>query len=162
MRQLTLKGYLENYLIELSYSGTASVSKLIKELPRNPRLREPLIIYAIESETSTKICKRDIGFYEEYVKVKACSDVRTLSRNYEKVIDSYNYARNKKSNDDELKGKMHTRIIFMQQEKQISNYRIYKELNLNASNVNYFLKHGDCGKLSIDTVRRIWRYLEDI
>lgn len=163
MRQLTLKGYLENYLIELSYSNTASVSKLLKELPNNPRLKEPLVVYAVLTNTSSRICMRDKAFYQEYQTVKInFSQLRYISRNYEKLLTSYDYAINKKKNDDDTKTKMRNRILIIQSEKQITNYRIYTDLGLNPSNVNYFLKHGNCDKLHIDTVRKIWRYLEAI
>lgn len=163
MRQLTLKGYLENYLIELSYSNTASVSKLIKELPRNPRIKEPLVVYAILTDTSSRICMKDDSFYQEYQSVKInFSQLRHISHNYEKLLTSYYYAISKKKNDDDTKTKMRNRILIIQNEKKITNYRIYTDLGLNPSNVNYFLKHGNCDKLHIDTVRKIWRYLEAI
>lgn len=163
MRKLTLKGYLETYLINLSYSNTSSVSKLIKELPNNPRLKEPLVVYSILTETTERICMKNREFYSEYEYVKNnYSNLRTLSRNYEKLLKSFEYASNKKINDDDTKQKMRERILFIQRDKNISNYRIYTDLKLNAGNVNSFLKHGQCNKLHIDTVRKIWKHVEAI
>lgn len=161
MRPLTLRGYLKQYLIELSYSNTASVSKLLKELPENPRLQEPLVVYAILNNTSSNICRKNLQFYQEYVYIKEnFSHLAQLSGNYQKLMNSYHYASSRKQNDDDTKQKMRNRILIIQKEKHITNYRIYMDLGLNPSNVNYFLKHGNCDKLHIDTVRKIWKYLE--
>ncbi len=163
MRQLTLKGYLESYLIQLSYSNTASVSKLLKELPDNPRLKEPLVVYAILNNTSTNICRKNQKFYQEYIYVREnYSNLEQVSNNYKKLLNSYYYALNRKKHDDDTKLKMRNRILILQEEKKITNYRIYTDLGLNSSNVNYFLKHGSCEKLHINTVREIWEYLEAI
>ena len=54
---------------------------------------------------------------------------------------------------------MFQRIAQLQQEKEITNYAVYKALNLNPGNTNAFLKNGDVSKLSLDTVRRILEYV---
>ena len=54
---------------------------------------------------------------------------------------------------------MQKRIIEVQEEKGITNYNIYKTLNLNPGNVNAFLKNGDTGKVGLDTVRRILTFV---
>ena len=90
MRKLTMKGFLEEYIIELSGIQTSSVSKLIRVIPDNPRLLEPLAMYAVLTETSDKICRKDILFYEECIKVKKCNKhYSSISKNYEKVGNSY-------------------------------------------------------------------------
>ena len=163
MRKLTLKGYLKNYLIGLSESQTSSVSKLLKELPGNPRLKEPLVVYSILTGVSDRICMKDKDFFEEYVYAKTnYSNLRLLSTNYEKLLRSFDYASNKKRNDDDSKMRMRERILLIQREKNITNYRIYTDLKMNAGNVNSFLKHGQCDKLRIDSVRKIWKHVEAI
>lgn len=67
--------------------------------------------------------------------------------------------KNRKKNDDKIKSIMQKRIVEVQQEKGITNYRIYKALNLNPGNVNAFLKNGDTGKVGVDTVRRMLAYV---
>ena len=47
------------------------------------------------------------------------------------------------------------------QQKCITNYRIYKELNLNAGNVNSFLKYGNTDKLSVETVRKVLTFINE-
>ena len=50
----------------------------------------------------------------------------------------------------------------LQKEKNISNYRIYKDLELNPGNINAYLKHGDPSKLSLATARKTLDYLEAV
>lgn len=38
MRRLTFKGFLESYVMELSYMGTCSISKLVNELDNHTKL----------------------------------------------------------------------------------------------------------------------------
>ena len=53
------------------------------------------------------------------------------------------------------------RIVELQEEKGITNYRIYKSLNLNPGNVNAFLKNGDVSKMGLNTVRKILEFVND-
>ena len=46
MRKLTFEGFLKQYVAELSGVQTASVHKLAACLNENPRLKEPLFLYA--------------------------------------------------------------------------------------------------------------------
>ena len=46
MRKLTFEGILKQYVAELSGIQTASVHKLADCLSENPRLKEPLFLYA--------------------------------------------------------------------------------------------------------------------
>ena len=57
MRELTFSGFLTEYVRSLSKAGTTSVFALSKEASSdNPRLREPLLLYALASG------KKDILF----------------------------------------------------------------------------------------------------
>ena len=64
------------------------------------------------------------------------------------------------ANDNETKRLMRKRIILLQKEKHITNYRIYTDLKLNPGNINSFLKHGDVEKISLESARRIWKYVK--
>ena len=46
MRKLTFEGFLKQYVAELSGVQTASVHKLADCMAENPRLKEPLFLYA--------------------------------------------------------------------------------------------------------------------
>ena len=52
MRKLTFEGFLKQYVAELSGVQTASVHKLADCLNENPRLKEPLFLYACLLYTS--------------------------------------------------------------------------------------------------------------
>lgn len=60
---------------------------------------------------------------------------------YKTVYNNFLYQRNHKEQEDRLKMMMHRRISEVKQAKCVTNYRIYKELNLNPGNVNAFLKN---------------------
>ena len=47
MRKLTFEGFLKQYVAELSGVQTASVHKLADRMAKNPRLKEPLFLYAL-------------------------------------------------------------------------------------------------------------------
>ena len=47
MRKLTFEGFLKQYVAELSGVQTASVHKLADRMAENPRLKEPLFLYAL-------------------------------------------------------------------------------------------------------------------
>mgnify|MGYP007101856538 CR=1 FL=1 len=49
--------------------------------------------------------------------------------------------------------------VQVQKEKRCSNYRIYKDLDLNPGNINSWLKDGDGTKVSFHTAERILDYL---
>lgn len=169
MRKLTLKGFVESYVEELSYSRTTSINKLVVELEINPRLREPLIMHGILSGMPNSVSRRNPEFFQEYITISEIIQEETaielyqeyLPLKYKKIISAYENRLNKIINDNETKLLMRERIRQIQQQKQITNYRIYTDLNLNPGNVNCFLKHGIADKLALETVRTIWGYVRN-
>jgi len=83
-----------------------------------------------------------------------------LPSNYTKVYRSYMSVRDRTKNDAHSKTLMRKRTMELLHEKQVSSYRVYKDLGLNPGNVNAYLKHGDVSKLSLDTARRVLKYAE--
>lgn len=168
MRRLTFKGFVESYVEELSYSRTTSIRKLVMELEENPRLREPLVLHGVLSGMPMEISKKSPDFFEEYIVIKKiiqqekqverCMDY--LPTKYKKVISAYEYKRDRVANDNDTKLLMRNKIIQIQQQKHITNYRIYTDLKLNQGNVNCFLKNGATDKLRLETVREIWGYVK--
>lgn len=169
MRQLTFKGFLASYVEELSYSGTSGISKLVKEVEQNPRIKEPLILYGIVGGMPRGIKKKYPDFYAEYMQVSEllqktaqpefCTGI--LPVKYDKVILAFEYERNKIQRDTDTKMLMWRKITEIQNQKGISNYRIYTDLNINPGNANCFLKHGRVEKMGLDTARRILQYVRD-
>jgi len=61
MRKLTFKGFLRQYVNELSYCRTNDIRSLVKEVPECIyRLVEPLVLYAI-SVNKDKYLRRVAG-----------------------------------------------------------------------------------------------------
>lgn len=174
MRELTFEGFLRKYLRVLSKENTLSLYKLAEEAAvQNPRLREPLFLYALFSDKAELLLRatKDQHLKQEYLnllnqydkdKMKWALSTQSsaLPARYLKVWRSYLSKKNRLSADDQIKLLMHKKIRSLQEEKQVSNYRLYKDLNLNPGNLNAYLKHRDSSKLSLDTSRRVLDYLD--
>ena len=174
MRELTFVGFLRRYVRDLSISGTNSVSKLSAEAAgENPRLREPLLLYALFSGKETTLLRSAEGtalekLYssvldrynkEQMLHAFLASDPELPSA-YHKVWRSYMAQKNRKDTDAQTKELMRQRILAMQADKGVSNYRIYKELDLNPGNINDWLKNGAGEKVSLATARKALAYVQ--
>jgi hypothetical protein len=176
MRQLTFAGFLKQYLQSLSRSGTNSIYKLTAEAASfNPRLREPLFLFSLfgkkekvllAAAKTTELHKEYASMFERFSKQSMEQALRdndySLPNNYTKVYRSYLSFKNKNTNDAHIKKLMRDRIIRTQREKKVSNYRIYTDLNLNHGNINAYIKHCDCTKVSLNTARRIIEYINKV
>ena len=164
MRELTLKGYLQQQLCELSSCDSKSLYKFARLAESNARLRDVLCLFLncfVDDKLKKQLCKRF-----PYL-AKGCDRLHgvlpdqpddSLSE-YKTIYENYLNQKNKKQNEDKVKALMQKRIVEAQKEKGITNYRIYKALNLNPGNVNAFLKNGDTGKVGLDTARRMLKYV---
>jgi len=173
MRRLTFEGYLGRYVRSLSLGNTNNIYKLVGELPTNHRLREPLFLYALsvgKQERLLNACK-DVSLRQQYINMIAAytwldivqaletKDDR-LERDYHKVYRSFVSRRDMTDTEKKVKVLMLSKIKDLQNSKRVSNYRIYTDLQLDCSNVNSFLKHGDVDKVSLAVARRMLVYLE--
>ncbi len=173
MRELTFVGFLSRYVRDLSISGTNSVSKLSSEAAKeNFRLREPLLLYALFSGKETSLQHSTEGnelkeFYssvldrydKEHMLHAFLTNDPELPSAYHKVWRSYMAQKNRKDTDAQTKEMMRQRILAMQTDKGVSNYRIYKELDLNPGNINDWLKNGAGEKVSLATARRAFEFV---
>jgi hypothetical protein len=174
MRELTFSGFLRKYVCELSEQKTMSLYKLAKEASVNtPRLREPLFLYALFSDKTDVLLNatKDKRLHAEYsdllnyfdkahLLVALKEQNSRLDSGYLKVWKSYVSEKNRLSTDNQTKLLMRNKIVRLQNEKQVTNYRLYTDLELNPGNLNAYLKHGDSSKLSLDTSRKVLNYLE--
>lgn len=169
MRRLTFKGYLEGQLTELSGVKSTSLYLFSRLSESNARLEDVLCVYiALYANESLKNrlikafsnidrnCKVLSELTEENINDYFSDD--KLS-NYRTIYENYLYELNRKLREKNLQKAMFDKICLIQKEKQISNYRIYKSLNLNPGNVNTFLHKGDFSKVSLDTTREILRFV---
>lgn len=173
MRELTFKGFLTQYVRQLSKSDTNSLYKLAAEAGSdNPRLHEPLLLYALYSGKQVVLLQaaKNPELHREYQKMLAYSAEEmtqllesgssALPAEYHKVWRSFQSQKNKGQADDHTKELMRQKVRRLQDQCGVSNYRIYTDLKLNPGNVNAWLKHGVADKVSLDTARRTLRYVE--
>lgn len=174
MRELTFRGFLTQYVRQLSKQNTNSLYKLTAEASvENPRLREPLLLYALYSKKQRVLLQaaRNAGIYDEYKTIldfysaekmteslSACS--MTIPEEYHKVWRTYQSQKNRSQADDHTKELMRAKIRRLQATYGITNYRIYTDLKLNPGNLNAWLKHAENNKVSLQTARMALRYAE--
>lgn len=171
MRELTFKGYLLSQFQELSGFNSTSLYAFSQLACNNARLKDVLSLYLImytEENLRNKLLKKFDYLNSACEKLKGLDDnnVETYLQNdslseYRTVYDNFLYQRNRKEQEDRLKMMMYKKISEVKQAKCVSNYRIYKELNLNPGNVNAFLKNEDTSKVSVDTARKILAFVNN-
>jgi len=174
MRALTLHGFLSQYVRDLSPTDTGSLYKLSKEAAANPRLREPLFLYAVSSNKADLLLQatKDDQLNAEYANMLASFDRASLfhalesgdpmlPEGYRKVYRSYVSVRDRVKTESHTKELLLQKIRRLQKEKRVTNYRIYTDLSLNHGNLSAYLKHGDLSKVSLETARRVVEYLDN-
>ena len=174
MRKLTFEGFLKQYVAELSGVQTANVHKLADCMTENPRLKEPLFLYALAFDkvdlllryTATSAVAAE---YEQLSNLYSLEQMLVLlekqspelPEDYRKVWRSYCSVRDAVLADNDTKELLHRRVLELQQKKKLSNYRLYTDLKLNPGNVNAWLKHNDSSKMSLDCARKIYQYAKE-
>lgn len=175
MRKLSFEGFLREYLRTLSGNQSLSIRKLTRLAEQEiPRLREPLFLYAfycgktellLQAVRGTKLEKPYHKLFDTYdatTIIFALQDKSSaLPAAYHKVWRSYCSAAQHVQTDDQMKELMRKRILALQKEYRVTNYRLYTDLHLNPGNLNAWLKHGDPAKISLDSARRVMSYLQD-
>lgn len=171
MRELTFKGYLLSQFQVLSGFNSTSLYAFSQLAYSNVRLKDVLSLYLVmytEENLRSKLLKKFDYLNSSCEKLKGLNDdnVGTYLQNdslseYTTVYNNFLYQRNHKEQEGRLKIMMCRRISEVKQAKCVTNYRIYKELNLNPGNVNAFLKNEDTSKVSLDTARKILAFVND-
>lgn len=174
MRELTFRGFLTQYVKQLSAQETNSLYKLAAEASsNNPRLREPLFLYAVYSQKQAVLLQatKEPELRMEYHRLSSLYTAEgmtelfeqaspLLSAEYHKVWKSYQSRKNRGRADDHTKELMRQKVKRLQAKNGVTNYRIYTDLKLNPGNLNAWLKHGDGDKVSLETARMAVRYVE--
>jgi hypothetical protein len=174
MRKLTFQCYLKGYVRKLSVQNTNAVAKLAVEAETNHRLREPLLLYAVSSGKADLLlwATKEKELRDSFAKLAGAIGSSGVEQALEaggeafndgclKVYRSYVSRRDRPMRDDNTKRLMYSKIIKLQADKNVSNYRLYSDLRLNGSNVNAFLKHKATNKMSLDNLRKMLQYLEN-
>lgn len=174
MRELTFKGFLMQYVKQLSQQNTLNLHKLTAEANSdNPRLREPLLLYAMITAKQNLLLMEAQGsalceHYTELISRYSAEQMTTLldtgspalTEAYHKVWRSYENCRNRLQADNHSKELMRKKVKRLQEQNGITNYRIYTDLKLNPGNLNAWLKNGDGNKVSLNTARMTLHYVE--
>ena len=156
MRELTFKGYLQQQLCVLSDCNSKSLYKFARLAEHNARLRDVLCLYLhfyVPEKLKSQLRKRFA--YLKPLSVASPEQLTQSQSEYKTIYENYLNQKNTKQNDDKLKALMQKKIVEVQMEKGITNYRIYKALDLNPGNVNAFLKYGDVSKVGLNTARKM-------
>lgn len=165
MRELTFRGYLLSQLQNLSDLESTSMYSFSKLACDNARLRNVLCLFLVlftEDKLRNRLlkkyhylvlpCKQLEGLSESNLDNYMCSIVFS---EYKTIYENYLYHKGRKNQEDKIKLMMYNRICEFKKVKGITNYQIYKELELNHGNINAFLKNGDVTKVGLNTVRKI-------
>ena len=174
MRRLTFNGYLESYVRRLSGKDTTALAHLVPVADAEPRLVEPLLLWATKSGQAARLSKRLDGRadlqreLEVLVSLEGCgrleaalaNEDKRLRREYFKVWRSYLVRRDAPSRDAQLKLEARKRVLALESTKHVSRYRMAKDLGLNPGNLHAFLAQGNASKLSLDRAYRLVDYLE--
>ena len=175
MRALTFSGFLTRYVRQLSLNDTTSLFTLAKEAAGpNPRLREPVALYAlwsgkeallVRAAKDSELAKFYSDFFANYskdlVEQALKGQAPPLSEAFHKVWRSYKSVQNQPAADSHTKELMRKKLLRLQEKKGITNYRLYTDLKLNPGNFNAWLKHGESRKVSLETARRALRYTDN-
>ena len=166
MRELTLKGYLEQQLCELSDFKSKSLYKFASLAQNNARLKDVLCLYIslyVDDKLKNQLTKKFTYLSADCERLsgKSPDSFDDSLSEYRTIYENYLNRKNTKQSDNKLKELMRKRIVELKTEKGISNYRIYKALNLNPGNVNAFLKNADVSKVGLNTVRKMLVYVSE-
>ena len=175
MRKLTFKGYLYKYVKTLSLSGTNDIKRLAGEVPKNYRLAEPLVLYAMSVSKRNHLnmvatdphlqkliqCFPNQMSWDEVLSALESND-ESYPHEFRKVYNSYVTHRDRQIANSHTKELMFKRTRQLQQEKGVTAYRVYTDLKLNHGNVNAYLKNGDVSKVGVEVAERVLEYLKSV
>ena len=164
MREQLFMNFLQDYLQDVSGLQTCNIHKLANEMKKNYRIRDSLILYcALSGDNRKKILNRFTN--NKYKEVMSnLNENNFLSDDYEeyefrKIWNSYQNKIKIVEYDNYIKENARLTILKSMKEKGITNYRVYKDLNLNPGNINDYLTNNNLKKVSVATVKAIANYV---
>lgn len=162
MRQLTFNSYLLTYLAGISNVQTKSIHKLVKLMEKHYLMKDSLILYCALTNNQKLFNRYTNNQYSRLLESINKDNYLSDSFNdyeFKKIHSSYLSRVKAFEYDDETKRKARNTIMEIAKKKNITNYRIYKDLKLNPGNVNDFFKNDNPKKLSLNTVKSIYKYV---
>ncbi|MHB1136468.1 MAG: hypothetical protein ACYCXR_09320 [Coriobacteriia bacterium] len=174
MRRLTFEGYLGSYVRQLAGQNTSSLSSLVRRAQTEPRLVEPLLLWAVVSGRADRLSRlldgqldreRDlktlVALWEEgRLESELATNGPSLKSEFTKVWRSYVVRRDAPTRDAELKLEARKRVLALEAAKGMTRYRMAKDLGLNPGNLHAFLAQGNVSKVSLNRAYELVDYLE--
>ncbi len=173
MKQTTFKRFLSNYAKDMNRENSLSLFKNEKYSQGNVRLLTVFSFYVFFNKEVTKTLlsnkEKLPTLYNMYTKLNDKYHNLTYD-NVDKVVNNFDefdelnklyksYTNLYVNKYDMVKRAYHQKIRHIQEEKQISNYRIYTDLKINHGNTNDFLKNAKYDKLSQKNIQSIYHYV---
>ena len=175
MRRPHFDRWIKRQVLELANAESFSLRKFAALAQKEiPRLREPLLLYAIANGCADKLLSyiyKDEVLNSYKIAFNLLKDVSLtevalnnlniegLPREYSKFFTSYKSAYNKPQTNSESKRMRWERSRMLQLEKGVNTADIYRSLGLNPGNVNAYMKHGALDKVSLENATEIMKYL---
>lgn len=173
MRRLTFPGFLRSYVKALSGENTLSLPRLVTLACAEPRLAEPLLLWAVVADRAERLATLLAGrddlaadldlltrLHSEGLLEDALAEERDLRPEYSKVWTSYTVRRDASERDRLLRLTARERVLELESRKSVTRYRMAKDLGLNPGNLHAFLAQGDATKLSLERAVALVEYLE--
>ncbi len=142
------------------------LSRLAPAAEKSVRLRVPFLLYLSEVKEKDEIRSLlgpiALAEYEATLATveSTFAEARKLPIAYQRVIAGYARIFEAHKAENESKRLIAKRIADRRRGLELSDYRICRELNINAGNFNAFFYHGNDNALSLDKVKLIYRFVE--
>ena len=168
MRELSLGGFLDRYIRELSGFERIDIAKMAREADTTmPRLKEPLVVYASIKRPRATVQKLFLNTslsqdYENYFSDKFDASeefFNVLPDNYKKLYRSYLSVKGKNDTEKQLKALYREKIHQLKETRSITDYRICKISGINHGNFHAFLYQGKTENISLEKIREIYDLL---
>ena len=173
MRQLTFGGFLQSYVKYLSGEGTLAQPRLVALLSAEPRMVEPLLLWAAVTGRSARMdgllsdtsLRTELDLLVSLDKAGRLEDALAsedsrLRPEYSKAWRSYVVRRDATVRDARLKLDARDRALALEADRSVSRYRMAKDMGLNPGNLHAFLSQGKAEKLSLEKAYALVEYLE--
>ncbi len=176
MRRLTFAGYLRSYVPYLADSESLSLVRLWERTVSHPRAVEPVLLLAAVTGRPSSLLRRLRAAPELAAELELLSELANagqlesaladedprLRAEYLKAWRSYVVRRDAHVRDAELKSLARQRALELETKRDVTRYRVAKDLGLNPGNLHAFLTQGNVSKLSLDHAYELVEYLEAV
>lgn len=167
----SFKGFLQEYCNELSGVRTTNLRKLIAATNQNARLVEPLFSLAAVQGKTDYLVGLSVGYWfhddyqiladklRQFGSTESFLSSEQVPARYSSVLEAFYAQGDTLAADRRINSLMRPKITDALKGKNVTRYRLCKDLGLNLGNVYAYLA-GDDTKVSKATARRMLNYLQ--